>query len=838
VPKKSVDGGRQAAKGRRKQTLWVVGPRGRQRFLRGMVTHDLVSRGFAFEDAFAVAKALRDRLSGRREVTTAELWQTLGEQVARLLGRAAVARLSAPPAAGAPGELAVVDHGQRLPFSRGLLARSFFAAGLDPDLAYKRALDIEQDLRDLGVDVFSSEEIARRAGDLLEARDPKGSAERYRLLRQIQRLPKPVVLYLCGASGTGKSTMALELAPLLRLYRINATDTIRQVMRSLFPAQILPAIHRSSFQVAPELAAAAPRAEGAGKAGAEAGELDAEPTQPLIASFTEQSEKVAVGVRAVVERAIAEKMSIVVEGVHLVPPQVPFADLEDQAFQVAILLATPDPELHHSRFQARGRATSRRSERYLQNFAAIRAIHDYLVEQAEAEDIPVLDTSFADAPQRALRAVTDALSQQLLAFARRSAPASQPPTLVVFVDGMADQPVRALQGRTPLQAARLPTLDRLAREGCCGQVDAVEPGMAPDTAAGSLALFGQLPRTLARGPIEALGAGIELEPGDVALRVNLATVDGEGRIVDRRAGRIRHESPALAEALDGLKLRDADGLVEVRVAAGTEHRLALVLRGPGLSPAIQGSDPGGAADQGGVRPLEPRALDPQNAAAARTARLLALFEAKARQVLAKHPLNEKRRQTGKAAANAVLTRGAGRLQAISRLEYNGRPLRFTCVAGDRTVLGIAALLGGEIVAEPSMTGNLDTDLAAKFRAAGRALDFDDLVIVHVKGADIAAHDRDPSAKVHFLEQVDRELGHLLETRQPPLRVVVTCDHATLSETGQHAADPLPLLLWGETCTIEDDVQRFDEESVRQGSLGRFALHRLMAILYPTWASPA
>ena len=808
-----------AAKGRRKpKTLWVTDERGKRRFLRGMITHELVSHGFAFDDAFAIASAVRDRLIDREEVSTTEIESLTRDLVVRRLGPAALERLAGPPPAPPTGELTVVDHGARLPFSRGLLARSLMAAGLDLDHAYRRVIELEVELRRTGARAFSSEEIARRVGDLLEHQENAEVAQRYRLLRRIRRLPKPVIVYLGGASGTGKSTLALELAPLLRIYRVNATDTMRQVMRALFPQTILPSIHRSTFDKKVGFFTEDPDAEGS------------DPIQEVISAFTEQAERVSVAVRAVVERAIAENMSIVVEGVHLLPPIVPFADLDDRAFQIPIMLATPDVDIHRSRFLARGRVSSRRSERYLDNFGAIRWIQDFLLEQAEAEDVPLLDSSFGDVTGRALRRITAHLQQRLPARESSEGLREQVvPTLVIFIDGLADRPVKALGGRTPLQAANTPNFDRLAREGQCGQVDAIEPGTIADTAAGSLALFGQPPRLLARGPIEAIGAGLDLRPSDVALRGNFATVDDKGRLLDRRAGRLREESPRLAAMLDGMVLEDQEGQVEVRVAAGTEHRLAVVLRGDGLSAAIDGSDP--ESEMVGKQPRTPRALDPNQPAAVRTAALLARFETKAAELLAGHPVNVARRRAGLPPANAILTRGPGRLQRLVPLEVEGLPLALTCIAGDRTVLGIATLLGARTLIEDGMTGNLDTNLEAKFSAAANALATSDLVVVHVKGADIASHDLKPQQKVAFLEKLDAAVGRLLESTPSRLRIAVTCDHATLSETGHHAADPLPLLIWGEGIPA-DKVSRFDEKSVAEGCLGRSPLQSVLSRLFP------
>jgi len=826
MTKKTPPADKIAAGGPEKGRLTVVSSTGvRQRFLRGMITHDLVQRGLDFDAAYATAQAVRDRLSDHEEVTTAEIRDLIREELERTLGVEVASGLSSAPLRPIP-ERHVIYHGQEQPFSRGLLARSIQAAGIDLGRAYRLVTELESELRNEEIKVLPSGEVARRVGDLLERIAGGESAGRYRLMRRIRRLPRPVVIYIGGATGTGKSTLSLELAPMLRIYRINSTDTIRQVMRMVFSPEIMPALYSSSFEVAPPYG---PRPSE---------EYAVSPSDPhfgehLVASFEEQAARVIVGVRAVVERAIAENMSILVEGVHLYPPLVPFADLEGAAYQVPLVLMTQDTETHRIRFLARARLSGRWAERYLEHFPSIRTIHEFLLQQAETHDVSLLDTSYGEPPiGEALRLVSSLLQKRLPELGRPSVgevPAAVTATLLLIIDGLADRPVRALGGRTPLQAARTPNLDRLAREGQCGLTDPVAPGAVADTAAGTLALFGQSPFALKRGPVEALGAGIELAPGDIALRGNLATLDAAGRVSDRRAGRIREQAAVLAQALDRLPLPGSLAQeVEIRVQPATEHRLAIVLRGEGLSSRIRGSDPGdGAAPD---LPLIPRPLDPTDERAVHTARVLGLFEQETRRVLAMHPVNEARIEAGLPPANAVLTRGAGSIHRLVPLEEAGLPLRLACIGGDRTVLGLAGWLGAEIVTGEKMTANLDTDLDAKFGAALEALKRNDLVIVHLKGADIAAHDQRPDLKVSFLEKVDRYLGELLEHHPEPLRIAVASDHATLSESGQHAADPLPVLIWGQGIEA-DKVRSFDEQSVAAGRLQRFPLQMFLGRLF-------
>lgn len=801
--------------------IWVRSSDGSRRpFMRGMVTHDLVMRGLPFEDAFAVARELRELLveRGSAEVSSSELRVLVQEQLEATLSRERLQALTGTaPGSSLPAVVYEGEHAQ--PFSRGLLARSLMAAGVENDRAYNIATEVHSDLRRDGLESVSNAELALRVAERLEREEDRETAARYRTMRRIGRLPRPLVLYVGGATGTGKSTLALDLAPLLRIYQINATDTIRQVMRMVFSPAILPGLHRSSFEVprdwmVPE-----------GTSRSESGSAS-----EVLRAFEEQATRVCVGVRAVVERALAENMSVVIEGVHLVPPLVPFPDLEGAAYQVMLMLSTLDEETHRSRFLQRGGMSGRQASHYLEHLPAIREIQEHLLLQSELHDIPILDTRNWDyVVARGLRLVAGALTRQAPWIGEIEAEPKRVPTLCLLIDGLADRPVRALGGRTPLQAAETPTLDRLAREGVCGLADPVERDGVPDTTAGTLALFGQDSDALGRGPVEALGVGLALQPDDVALRGNFATLDREGRVVDRRAGRIREGAAELAAALDGMTVTLSGGeVIEVRARAATEHRLAIVMRGEGLSSAILGSDPGEGAHL--ARPLEPSARDPGDGAAGRTAQALARFEAQARCVLAQHPVNQERRRRGLPEANAILTRGAGRLHRLVALRPGGKPVTASCIGGDYTVLGVASAVGARTLSGDKITANLDTDVRLKFRLALGELDHHDLVVVHLKGADIAAHDRRPDQKKEFLERIDHELAWLLERRSQGLRVAVAADHATLSELGHHGADPVPVLIWGEGVE-PDSVTAFDEASVAAGRLQRFPLRQFAERLF-------
>ena len=421
----------------------------------------------------------------------------------------------------------ITHHGEAQPFSRGLLARSLYAAGLDFDRAYRRVEQLQRQLQREGTTGLEKRQLAQRIAKLLEAEEGADTARRYRLIRRLRRLPKPLIIYIGGAGGAGKSTLALDLAPQLRIYRINATDTVRQVMRMVFAPAILPALHVSSYEMPAD-----PSSDFAPGA-----------ARPQMATLEEQATRICVGVRAVVERAIAENLSLVVEGVHLLPGLVPFTDLEGEAYQFFTMLSTPDEEIHRSHFLARESLGVRRRNRQLDHFRVIRGQQNHLLHLAEEAGVPILDTTEREELlPTAIALIGQSLSQRLPWLTQASATSlseRRTPALLLVVDGLPDRPLRSLGARTPLEAARTPTLDRLAREGVCGLADPVAPGVVPDTASGNLALFAQSPRVMTRGPIEALGAGLKLKAGTIAIRGNFATLDERGFVVDRRAGRIR-----------------------------------------------------------------------------------------------------------------------------------------------------------------------------------------------------------------------------------------------------------------------------------------------------------
>jgi 2,3-bisphosphoglycerate-independent phosphoglycerate mutase len=333
---------------------------------------------------------------------------------------------------------------------------------------------------------------------------------------------------------------------------------------------------------------------------------------------------------------------------------------------------------------------------------------------------------------------------------------------------------------------------------------------------GHLALFGYNPLKVywGRGPIEAVGVGIELNPSDVALRCNFATVDENLIVVDRRAGRIRH-TEELAAALDGMPVGDG---IDITFRRATEHRAVLVLSGDRLSAEITSSDPGPANE--GMPLREVTAKQPNAPLAKKTASAVNQFVRRSHEILRDHEINRQRKARGLPPANIVITRGAG--MAIKMRSLTDRfDIKGCCISGESTVIGIARMSGFETVTNEKLTANVDTDLDEKARLTIEALKTSDFVVTHIKGADLVSHDNKPREKAAFLERTDRMLQKIIDGMEHPhdTHIAITADHSTPCAIREHSADPVPVVIYGEGVLV-DDVIAFGERSCARGGLCR------------------
>jgi 2,3-bisphosphoglycerate-independent phosphoglycerate mutase len=771
-----------------------------------MVTASLLHRGLSMADATEIARDVRDSVANREEITTEKLSARIDELIAARLGpeRALQKRVVEP--APDPGAEAVpmveTAHG-RFPFSRGVILRHLDTSGLGLDAAMELVRDLERWVRAQRASVLSEVRLQAEVARMLKERHGEDFARRYRLTDWVQRSQLPMIVLIGGATGTGKSTLAMELAYRLGVVWVTSTDLIRETMRTVLSPELVPGLHDHSF-----------------RGMVVGGQVLSDPRERVLAGFRQQAAQVAVGIRAVIGRAIRENADIIIEGTHLAPPFHQYVPPDAEVNLAGLILAVPDEKEHRNRFPERSEhQPERAAATYLDAFQSVRWIHDDLLrlaEDAEAVVLPNLSRA------RTLIGAVDFLSRELPVESRErrtraTRAASRPeavPTLFLILDGLGDEPNAALGGRTPLSAARPRYLRRLAASGGQGQVRTARPGVdIPGTDDGIMALLGASGQVgkVGRGLFEALGRGLPIPPGSVVLRGNLATAEVDGALIDRRAGRIRAGVEELLSDLRNVPL--AHG-ISGRIYPGHEHRVLVVLSGPGLSAAVSDSDPGGRATV--QRILEPHPLD-ASPEAGRTAEALRELLAVAARRLREHPHNRERIAQGLLAANSVITRGAA---AAPERRPPGEWLG-AMVTGCNTALGVARYLGMKTASSLRMTGNLDTDIDAKLEAASSLLEDQEFVVVHIKGTDVAAHDKRPLEKRDFISAIDAALGRFLEARPAysgHLRVVVSADHGTSSTTGNHLATPVPLLL--ATWQAESDEQSdFDEESSARGALG-------------------
>lgn len=394
--------------------------------------------------------------------------------------------------------------------------------------------------------------------------------------------------------------------------------------------------------------------------------------------------------------------------------------------------------------------------------------------------------------------------------------------ILLICDGMADRPVPSLGALTPLEAADNVNMNTLALQGESGLMDPIAPGIRAGSDTSHLAILGYDPYKVytGRGPFEAAGIGMDVKKGDIAFRCNFSTVDDGIVIVDRRAGRIEQGTDQLAAAVNGMKIEDVTAYFKESVA----HRGALVLRGPGLSAAVTDADP----HEVGVKVHEAHAIDPNDADAVKTARIINEFVRKSYELLKDHPVNKAREAEGKMPANIILPRGSGVAPNVEGFEEK-HGLKAAAVVETGLIAGIAKYLGMEIIEVPGATGGLDSDVMAMGSAILKALEDNSFVLCNIKGGDIAGHDGDALAKVKFIQKADEVVGMLMQNVDAQTYIILTADHATPVSIMDHSGDPVPITFWGPDVRV-DSVQSYDERSMVGGGIVRIPGTAVMNIL--------
>jgi len=387
------------------------------------------------------------------------------------------------------------------------------------------------------------------------------------------------------------------------------------------------------------------------------------------------------------------------------------------------------------------------------------------------------------------------VNQELIKSLAQSSPAK---IVLIVIDGLGGLP-RLETGKTELEAANTPNLDRLAAKGICGLVDTVGPGITPGSAPGHLALFGYDPLrfNIGRGVLEATGIDFDLQYGDVAARGNFCTIDESGLVTDRRAGRISTEKcTELCRLLDGIAI----GGVKSLVRPVREHRLVVVFRGDGLCADVTDSDP----QQVGVVPKAVTALQPE---ADKMADIANQFAAQTKTIL-----------TGHHPANMVLLRGFSERPQFPTMSeiYKLKP---AAIASYPMYRGLARLVGMEVL----QTG---ASIEQEFMTLKQHYAGYDFFFLHIKGTDSAGEDGDFDRKVKVIEEADRALSILISME--PDVIVVTGDHSSPALLKGHSWHPVPVLLYSKWCRA-DRVGEFSESACLSGGLGRFPATQIMPL---------
>ena len=376
---------------------------------------------------------------------------------------------------------------------------------------------------------------------------------------------------------------------------------------------------------------------------------------------------------------------------------------------------------------------------------------------------------------------------------------------LIVGDGMADLPVPELGGKTPLQAANKPHMDRLAREGRVGLVRTTPPGLPPGTEICMTAVMSYEPAKYytGRGPLEALGRGIQLKKSEVAFRCNLVTVKGD-TLVDYAAGHVTDaEAKALIEMLDKRL-----GLEEMTFHAGVSYRHLMVWRGG--SDEVKTTPPHNIPGQKWMEHV-PKGKN--------EAKLLQIMK-DSRVLLDGHEVNRARRAKGLNPANMIWLWSPGRTPTAPTFEQKFGMTGGVITAVD-IVRGLGVLAGLELIKVPGATGGFDTDYAAKGQAAVKALRTQPFVLAHVEAPDEAGHQGLVDEKVKAIERLDEHIVGPILAAQPrlgDLSILVLPDHYTCLSNRSHDATPVPVALWRSGDPGHDAAAAYDEASAAGGSL--------------------
>lgn len=385
--------------------------------------------------------------------------------------------------------------------------------------------------------------------------------------------------------------------------------------------------------------------------------------------------------------------------------------------------------------------------------------------------------------------------------------------IIILGDGMADEPIASLGGLTPLQYAQTPYMDELARQGVTGRMKTVADGFHPGSEVANMAVLGyDLPTVYeGRGVLEAASIGVELQPGDMAMRCNLICVEGE-ILKNHSAGHITtEESDELIQYLN-----EQLGSDWVHFYTGVSYRHLLVIKGGDKRVACT---PPHDVPLQPFRPLLVKAEVPEAQA---TADLLNELILRSQELLKTHPVNLRRQAEGKDMANSIWPWSPGYRPAMRTLKEMYGFERGAVISAVDLIRGIGVYAGLKVLHVEGATGLYDTNYEGKAQAALEALKENDFVYLHIEASDEAGHEGDVALKIKTIENLDRRavgpIYKAVKQWEEPVAIAVLPDHPTPCAVRTHTNQPVPFLIWKPGAT-SDAVTRFDEFAVAEGKYG-------------------
>ena len=401
--------------------------------------------------------------------------------------------------------------------------------------------------------------------------------------------------------------------------------------------------------------------------------------------------------------------------------------------------------------------------------------------------------------------------------------------IYVLLDGVGDLPHPDLDGKTPLEAANTPTLDKIASNGAIGEVISVGKGIAPES---DIAVFNMLGYKFnhsdyaGRGVIEAIGIGIDFKDGDLALRGNFSTLDEEQVIIDRRAGRQieRNDADGIAKEIEEkIKFSHPDTTVEVSPTIGHRVTVRIRVNSQKLSSRITNTDPaysniggmGVAKAVGDFLKIEKCLPLEENENSKFTANLVNEFSEQSINIMKESQINKKRQEQNKKELSCILLRDAGNKYPNVVSINEKYAMNFSCIVDMPVELGIS-----EVLKMKAFEAGGLTDYEEKAKVAAKAMETQNAIYVHLKGPDEFGHDGDAVGKMKNIEEIDQRFFKTLVENidSSKVAIIISADHSTPCINKGHSDDPVPILVSGDFIK-NDGTTRMTEEQAKKGSMG-------------------